>query len=290
MKNIFKHPELIMSYLEKVYKIFFYTVFVRSGIAKSLPALIKCQYLNSSHKINNNKVNHYLFGMNFIEGWFTKEAAQIFLWIDYIQKKEGIVGNLFEIGAHHGRSSIMLALMTDPIKESLGLCDLFSKQECNISDSGKGDKKILLNNLSSYFDVINFIEVYEKPSKELTTQECKNRRFFHIDGGHSVDETYSDLVVAADSIVEGGVIAIDDFCNIFYPEVIEGVYKFLNNRKSLAPFALAFNKLFLCNPKKQSWYLERLCLPELKKYVTKGSLVSYEKQFLGYKVQVVGVG
>jgi hypothetical protein len=288
MQNIFKHPELIISYLEKVYKTLFYIIFVRSGIAKFLPVVIKFQYLDPVHKIDRNKLNYYLFGMNFIEGWFTKEAAQIFLCIDYMQKKEGIAGNLFEIGAHHGRSSIMLALMADPVKESLGLCDLFSKQEYNISDSGKGDKKILINNLSSYFDEINFVKIYEKQSKELTTQECKNCRFFHIDGGHSVDETYNDLSIAADSITETGVVAIDDFCNIVYPEVIEGVYRFLNNRKSLAPFALAFNKLFLCSPKRQSWYLERLFSEDSKKYVKNGDFETFERQFLGYKVVVIG--
>jgi len=178
--------------------------------------------------------------------------------------------------------------MADPVKESLGLCDLFSKQEYNISDSGKGDKKILINNLSSYFDEINFVKIYEKQSKELTTQECKNCRFFHIDGGHSVDETYNDLSIAADSITETGVVAIDDFCNIVYPEVIEGVYRFLNNRKSLAPFALAFNKLFLCSPKRQSWYLERLFSEDSKKYVKNGDFETFERQFLGYKVVVIG--
>ena len=49
----------------------------------------------------------------------------MFLWLDYIQKKENVSGNLFEIGTFEGKSSLMLALMTNPENEKLGLCDLF---------------------------------------------------------------------------------------------------------------------------------------------------------------------
>jgi hypothetical protein len=60
-----------------------------------------------------------------IHGWFSFEAAMLFAWIDDIQKSSGLVGDIFEIGVHHGKSAVFLGAMLDPILENLSVCDLF---------------------------------------------------------------------------------------------------------------------------------------------------------------------
>lgn len=285
LKNFKKYK----SYLEKLIRIILYKVLISSGLPKSGRLVLKQQYIERNHIIDRKKLSFYLICMHLMEGWFYKEAAQMFAWIDYIQKRKGITGNLFEIGTHHGKSAIMLGLMVDPAKEQLGICDIFSKQEFNISKSGGGNRDVFIINLKSFFDGINFVHIYEKPSQELSVQECGKCRFFHIDGGHTLEETYNDLCIASDSIVEDGIVVVDDFYNEFLTGVMEGVYKFLTLKKSLAPVAIGFNKLFLCRPQQQSRYLEQIRSKGWEKYITKRGLESAENKLFGYKVQIFGI-
>lgn len=268
LKNI-KHYK---NYLEKLLKMFFYYLLVSSGLSRIY---------------SKQKLYYYCLSVGCIEGWFLKESACMFAFINYIQKKENIVGDLFEIGTHHGKSAIMLGLMTNQKKEKLGLCDIFSNQELNISNSGRGNKEILVRNLSSFFKDLHFIQIYEKKSSDLTKEECGFCRFFHIDGGHSFEETYSDLCLASSSLIQKGIVAIDDFFHVFYPEVTEAVCKFILDEKTLVPVALGFNKLFLCRQSEHEMYLRLSQLPEWKMYLKNKGVM--QKQLFGYKVQVFGV-
>lgn len=248
--------------MEKVLKMFFYNLLVCSGLPKVY---------------DKEKLYHFCLSVDCIEGWFLKESASMFSFIDYIQKKENIVGDLFEIGTHHGRSAIMLGLMASQEKERLGLCDIFGNRGLNIS----------IKNLSSFFKDISFVRIYEKKSSDLTKEECGICRFFHIDGGHSYEETYSDLCLASSSIVQKGIVAVDDFFHDFYPQVTEAIYTFVLDEKSLVPVALGFNKLFLCRQSEHEMYLRLFQLPEWKMYLKNKDLM--QKQLFGYKVQVFGV-
>lgn len=280
--NIFKNPAIILAYTEKLLKIILYVVLVRSRI----PSLHIFEGYNN-HKINKFKLLYYFVAMNFIEGWLTRDAAHLFVFLDCLQKEEGIKGDLFEIGVHHGRSAILLGLMAKCDSETLGLCDVFSKQEYNISHSGGGDKSILLSNLKSFFKDIDYIHIYEKPSGKLRSEECGKCRFFHIDGGHTVEETFNDLCIAADSIIDRGVVVIDDFCNVSYPEVVEGVFKFVSDKGSLVPLLLGFNKLVLCKPAAHSWYFQNIS-SDLSKGTIQGLRVNIkEDKLLSYKVKIL---
>jgi hypothetical protein len=49
----------------------------------------------------------------------------------------GVVGDLFEIGVHHGRSALLLSHMART-GEWVRVCDLFGAQSDNVSSSGGG--------------------------------------------------------------------------------------------------------------------------------------------------------
>lgn len=216
------------------------------------------------------KLDQYLKTQSQIEGWFQPGAAQIFALIDHIQKASGIKGNIFEIGVHHGRSTVLLGMMTSPTEaETLGICDLFDRQEQNITGSGKGNKNIFIENFISYCGGLDLLTIHEKSSKELTLNDIGNHyRFFHIDGGHSADETYSDLHLASQAIEQNGVIVVDDYFNQQWPGVSEGVCRFLTeNLNKLVPLVVGYNKLLLCNHSKQNWYQERLMQDGWRHYV-----------------------
>ncbi len=51
----------------------------------------RIDYRHSLDKsIDRNKLNHYLTYMHLIKGWFYKESAELFIWIDYIQKVNNV--------------------------------------------------------------------------------------------------------------------------------------------------------------------------------------------------------
>lgn len=183
--------------------------------------------------------------INKIQGWFSFESAMFFAMIDEIQKQNNVQGDIFEIGVHHGRSTLFLAGLLNNNSENLQVCDLFRKQDLNLSGSGKGNKLIFENNLKRLFPQ-NKIVVHEKLSTNLTIDEIgKKYRIFHIDGGHSMQETLSDMELAASSTIDLGIIVIDDPMTYVWPGVIHGIFEFLFKHKDYTAVIAGFNKMVI---------------------------------------------
>jgi hypothetical protein len=181
-----------------------------------------------------------------IEGWFSLEAAQLFGLVNAVQARTGVVGDLFEIGVHHGRSAVLLCHMarTD---EWVRVCDLFSAQSDNVSRSGRGDRSVFEHNIAALVPDFSALEIFEKRSDQLTREEISGPyRFFHIDGGHLVEEALIDLHLAADVLHDAGVIVLDDPFHNEWPGVTEALLRFLDQRDEFVAVALAFNKLVIC--------------------------------------------
>ncbi len=214
------------------------------------------------------KLNRYLEVRDEISGWINPGAACLFAWVDHIQKQEGIVGNLFEIGVHHGKTSILLSYMTDSVREQLGVCDVFDTVEKNVTGSGCGDKEIFLDNFKSYAGDPSFLRIFVKPSAELLLDEIgTGYRFFHVDGGHSAEEVFGDLCLADSALLERGIVAVDDYFNENWPGVSEGVCRFMIERPNrLVPVAVGFNKVLFSKPSQQKWYLDQLLTHDWKTF------------------------
>lgn len=210
--------------------------------------------IDPTHQIDKEKTERYFKNFDSLFGWFNILSAKSLLWLDFIQKKEAIEGNIFEIGVLLGKSAILLGLFTNQEKERLGLCDSFTLGE-KLKINQKED---FYENLSVYFDNLHFIDVYDKDSNSLTLDECKNCRLFHIDGGHTLNHLTKDLNLADKSIIEKGLIIIDDFFNPRCPEVTEGTYQYLKEKSTLLPLLIAFGKLILCKKSLYPWYFEKL--------------------------------
>ena len=179
-----------------------------------------------------------------IDGWLSPGAIYLFALIDSIQKRQGIGGNLFEIGVHHGKSAVVLGAMSRPF-DRLGVCDIFGAQSLNMSASGKGDRKIFLDNFRRVFPDDSFLVMYEQLSSTLTPAEITRCRFLHVDGGHSSAEAFADLELCAQSMSSGGIIAVDDAFNPAWPGVTDAVFRFLATHPEMAPLVIGFNKMLL---------------------------------------------
>ncbi|MBI4357830.1 MAG: class I SAM-dependent methyltransferase [Candidatus Omnitrophica bacterium] len=234
------------------------------------------------------KLNQYLAVRDTMGGWITPGAAELFAWVDRLQKEEGIVGNLFEIGVHHGKTSVLLGNFADSTKERMGVCDVFGLAEKNITESGHGDREIFLNNFKSYVGDCSFLQVFEKRSAELVLDEIgTGYRFFHIDGGHSAGEVFGDLCLAESALSERGIIAVDDYFNGAWPGVSEGVCRFMFERPArLAPVAVGFNKVLFSRPSQQKWYVQQLSAPGWEHYFDGLDPSTKLREFFGVEIAV----
>ena len=203
-----------------------------------------------------------------VEGWFFPVDAYAFAMFDEIQKREGIHGNLFEIGVHHGKTAIMLGRMAAP-GEVVGVCDVFENQDENADRSGEGSLELFVSNMRAFTTLPpSQLSIHTKRSSTLTEDETSNTcRFFHIDGGHRPQDVFGDLVTADRALNADGVIAVDDLFNPNWPGVSEGFYNFLLSRpESLAPVFIGGNKVFFTRrdaaPRYDHYWADRQVLSE----------------------------
>lgn len=178
-----------------------------------------------------------------IQGWFKEEAATLIAIVDEYQKTHKVQGNIFEIGVHHGKSSVLFSHLIRE-SEALYVCDLFDEQG-NVSKSGRGDEEIFITNMKKYGKVVPE-KIFKCFSSDLKTNEIgSNYRLFHIDGGHNTDEALADLELSALTLIPDGVIIVDDPFRDEWPGVTEAIILFVQAHPEFEVIAVGFNKLFL---------------------------------------------
>lgn len=198
--------------------------------------------------MTRDDVRRYLTDTQGVDGWFFPVDAYLFGFIDELQKREGIRGNLFEIGVHHGKTALFLARMKatyEGVVEILGVCDVFDQQELNRDHSGEGNREIFERNMRDYE-----FRIFVKESSALTSVDTTTRcRFVHIDGGHRAEDVMNDLATAERALLPDGIVALDDLFNPNWPGVSEGFYRFIASRpNALAPVLIGGNKVFFTRP------------------------------------------
>lgn len=224
-------------------------------------------------------------GIHQVEGWLTPGAANTISALDAIQKTMGISGHVCEIGIHHGKLFLLLSMLSRPNEKSLAI-DLFSLQEFNVDNSGRGHLAIFKRHLQHFGLDQSRIPILEKNSLDLTGEEIRSLvgggiRLFSVDGGHTSDITQSDLQVAEASLVPGGIIILDDCFNQAWPGVSEGLARhMLSGKSSCVPFAIGENKVFFTHKDFAGRYREMLQKSDLMaRYM--------DQRFWGHEVSVL---
>jgi hypothetical protein len=173
------------------------------------------------------------------------DAVLLFASYNQLIAMHGIRGPTLEIGVHHGASAIGIAALRAPGASFIAI-DLFEElQASNLSRSGQGDRAIFVTNMARVHGDISFLKVIASPSSRVTpTQLGRGFSFSHIDGGHSDDETYSDLALCTEIVAPGGLIGLDDYFNPSFPGVSEGTVRFMKEQPDkLRPLAVGYNKV-----------------------------------------------
>lgn len=187
-----------------------------------------------------------------IEGWYHPKILEYLELIDNHTDKLLSRRPVCEIGVHHGKFLIG-AHNTLGGTPALGI-DLFSLQDRNVDNSGRGDLDWTRSNIARYAAAPDRIELREVDSLDVSIADvsailAKYKKFglFSIDGGHAAENMANDFRIAQEVTAQEGLILIDDFFSYDWPGVTEAIMKeFHSGTPKFVPFFLAANKLFLC--------------------------------------------
>ncbi|RJF89118.1 class I SAM-dependent methyltransferase [Oleomonas cavernae] len=198
-----------------------------------------------------------------VDGWLSPLDAHLTALIAMIQAEEGVAGSVGEIGVHHGRLFIALALATKAGERAFA-ADLFAEQAANIDRSGEGDEAAFARNMARFQVDAARVDTFRGNSMDLKWPMVEGKvgaraRLFSVDGGHTEEVAANDLRLADDGLHERGVVILDDYFNVEFPAVSVALNKVMFERPGhLAAFAIGDNKLFLCRPAVAAHYRDRL--------------------------------
>lgn len=164
------------------------------------------------------------------------------------QEALGVAGDLLEIGALYGKSTIVLGLHSRPT-ETVHVCDVFEQET--------GDDANQAENDSSYpglardtFEANYRRYVPRSPHviQELSTSiashvEPGTLRFAHIDGGHLFETVVEDLRNVKPLMAPRGVVVLDDFRALHTPGVAAAAWAEVVSG-GLVPFAVSEQKMY----------------------------------------------
>ncbi len=167
------------------------------------------------------------------QGWLARTDAEILQVVMEAQCAAGLTGSAAEIGVHHGRSMIAICLGLADNEKAYAI-DIFDQQHLNKDGSGRGNRDIFEKNLVKFGVAPDAIVIDPRPSDEVKPQDILEAvgpaRIFSVDGGHWTSIVQSDLRLAEASIAPHGVIALDDFHRLEWPEVSAGYFAWFGER------------------------------------------------------------
>lgn len=226
------------------------------------------------------------FGRRLVGGWLAPEVLEVLAVLNDAQAARGVQGSVAEIGVHHGKLLIALDLLRNDGETSVAI-DLFDDQAQNVDNSGKGDLLVFKRNMSRWSRIDSLV-VHAGDSTKLTSETlCElaggKIRLLSVDGGHDEPVEFSDLQLAENVLVSGGIIVADDVFHQEWPGVMTGLIRYLNQDPKLVPFAIGFNKVLLTNPEFVVPYQRAVEVAFSDRYLTSVK----ESEFFGNHVSVV---
>jgi Methyltransferase domain len=184
-----------------------------------------------------------------VQGYLTSLDARVIRTLLSYQTESDISGHLCEIGVHHGRLFLMLAIARRPGERALGI-DLFEDDELNASTEHAGRVRAVIDNARRLGIELADQEIFKTSSTEIGPADILARttgpvRFCSIDASHLYDDVENDLLLAERTLTPDGIIAVDDFFHPGWPDVSFAVSDFLGRTSAIVPFLITPDKLYL---------------------------------------------
>jgi Methyltransferase domain len=188
--------------------------------------------------------------METVQGYLTNLDAQLIAALLTYQNENNINGDLCEIGVHHGRLFLMLALARRANERALAI-DLFEDDAINRNTQHAGRDRALLVNAQRLGIQLSDEEILKTSSLDIDASDILKRatgriRFFSVDGCHLYQHVENDLRLVEDTLADEGIIAVDDFFNKDWADASFATYDFLRRTDAIVPFAIT-SKLYLAS-------------------------------------------
>jgi len=189
-------------------------------------------------------------GHDAVEGWLKPRSAAMIAALSMLQRRRGLRGAVGEIGVHHGKLFILLALSADGGETAFAI-DIFEQQELNLGESGRGDREAFYRNLRAHGIDPDSLHIVTASSLDVSGAELRKAigpaRLLSIDGGHTEECIRNDLAIADALLADHGVVILDDVFNATWPSVVTGYARYLMAQSpATVPFATSPNKVYAC--------------------------------------------
>lgn len=186
----------------------------------------------------------YIFrSMYKIKGYMDPADALIFSTIFEGQNQDSLTGGAAEIGVYYGRSYYLIRHLLRHDEKILA-SDLFDMGQ---NSTGMSDQMREFVNTGDRLALpVDPDLVIAGQSSNITSSIILDKvgkvRFFHIDGGHELENVHGDSLLARETTADYGIICFDDFFNPGWPEVTIGVVDFLQEQGNDYSLFLMSNK------------------------------------------------
>lgn len=152
----------------------------RSG--KRYPVTVQLSYVT----------NHHL-----IAGWMEPISAYLATYFAELQREWSINGGVAEVGVHHGKFFLALVMASLQEEEHIAI-DLFEDmQGLNVDLSGRGSPSYFKTNLRNFSVSDASVTIWPASSanvSEASSMWTRSVRMWSVDGGHTPELTFNDLV------------------------------------------------------------------------------------------------
>ena len=230
-----------------------------------------------------------------IEGWCIDEAAWLTTHLMRLQQAENHFAPAFEIGVFKGK--YLSVLHNCSLKAGMDVIGFDTYEWVSAAS--------VEESLRTAFGSMDGLALIPGDSTKMTpaglSEHLGGRKagFISVDGAHTPDAVFGDLVLCETALEPWGIVSIDDFLNPMAIGVTEGAMRFWHKAQTnLVPFCYCRNKLFAANKEFAEHYSEQtliFCeenqhLPAAQKmieYKTQQGLHWAKQEFLGQHVWIV---
>lgn len=200
--------------------------------------------------VRNSLAAYLNEGYDHIAGWLHQRAVDATLAIGEIQRDLNVGGPICEIGVWQGRYLTLLSFLAPEGQRIVGVDPFVHVQDRDAQLARFHE------NIRRFASRPPLVTVLERRSETLSADELLaagggHFQFVSVDGDHTMAGCLHDLRLAEQVLAPGGVVAVDDICNMTCPGVIEATVRYgSTGAAALAPFLIAGNKLFMTQ---RSW-------------------------------------
>jgi hypothetical protein len=200
-----------------------------------------------------------------VGGWCSAWLWQLITPLAERQAALGVTAPVAEIGVYHGKFFLGLVLTKGAAANNFAI-DVFDMQQFNLDGAGKGDMDQFRANIAKAGVAEAAVTMLRADSMALQADAIERIRaasggfsLFSVDGCHMVEHTINDVRIAMQLTVPEGIIFVDDYTNMDWPGVQEGIAKlYLMDSPRFVPLAVLHNKLFLCHISHHAAYLKHI--------------------------------